>query len=323
MTYALKVLFNPGASAWQQDGEALRDWACSVGGECQELDPENRWLETIRRHGDNRRLCVCGGDGTVSRVVEALCRAELNRAIELAVVPLGTGNDFARSIGVNAGSFEQAIHVATHGESRWVDAVRVTDAQGKERIIINAATAGFGGIVTDEVEDADKQRWGALAYWIAAFSRLTSLPEYRVTIEQSGQRQTIDVFGVAVTSGRYVGGGFPVSPEAWINDGLLDVTVVPAMPLGDAFAAGMEFTFGYDSGSERVQTYQVTSVRVEADPPMPYSLDGESEENLATTFEVIPRAVRVVVNSSAPAIQSGDASADPIAANTTANLKRL
>jgi diacylglycerol kinase family enzyme len=110
------------------------------------------------------------------------------------------------------------------------------------------------------------------------------------------------VFGIAVTSGRYVGGGFPVSSEAWINDGLLDVTVVPVMPLGDAFAAGMEFTFGRDGDSNRIETHRVASVHIYSQPPLPYSLDGEGEQSLATRFEVIPDAIRFAVASLAPAI---------------------
>ncbi len=307
MSHDLEVLFNPAASGWQQHGETLHRLAARDGAALRELDTESRWIDAVSERAESRRenlrLCVCGGDGTVSRVVESLYRAGLASSVEVAVVPLGTGNDFARSIGVQNETLEQAWRLAFAAESTWVDAIRVNGSPEHERIIVNAATAGFGGIITDQVEDVDKQRWGALAYWVAAFSRLTSLPEYRVTITRDSEQRTIDVFGIAITSGRYVGGGFPVSSEAWINDGLLDVTVVPVMPLGDAFAAGIEFTLGRDSGTNLIETHRVASVHMHSQPPLPYSLDGEGEESVVSQFEVIPNAIRFATAPLAPAVK--------------------
>jgi YegS/Rv2252/BmrU family lipid kinase len=245
------------------------------------------------------RIVVGGGDGTLSCVVNQLDTAKLLSEVELALLPTGTGNDFARSIGVFNCPLEEAFAIACEGEALAVDLICVRN--GCEQLLVNAATAGFGGLASSDVTSVDKQRFGAMAYWVTAFTRLVAMQEYRLVVETDSQNIEVEAFGMAINSGRYVGGGFPVSPSAIVNDGLLDVTIVPKMPLSDVLGQGVSFSLGLPS--DQVICLRTTSVHVKADPILPYSFDGEGKRSLEATFEVLPSAMRIVVGPSPVAVQ--------------------
>lgn len=296
------------AAGWERWGEQIEMLARSRGVKLVSLDDVGPWDETVLKQ-DFERILLCGGDGTLSHTVEQLACRDCLDAYEIAVVPLGTGNDFVRSIGLSQGSFESILTEVTENEAVPIDLVRVSQIESEQtEWIVNAATAGFGGLVASDVNDEDKERWGAMAYWFRAFANLTSLKEHRVRLELDDRKLAVDTLGLAVASGRYAGGGFPVAPEAWVNDGLLDVTVVLSMPLTEVITAGVDFTLGRHQEVERVLSLQTSRVRVLAEPVLSYSMDGEKLKSLDALFEAVPGALRMVVGKGATAIKAQDAS---------------
>lgn len=237
------------------------------------------------------RIIVAGGDGTLSQVVNGI--APDFAAVELAVLPLGTGNDFARSLGITADRLDEAITVATRGAAHDVDLIKIVN--GTTIYCLNAATGGFGGKIARDVASDDKVRWGAFAYWMTAVSKLIALDEYRLSLQLDDTAIALNVYGIAIANGRFVGGGFPIAPSAVINDGLLEITAIPILPTMELMAAGLNFTLGRDPSDDRLETFQSRKVHVFAEPNLPFSIDGEPLAAVEATFELVPRALRVVV----------------------------
>jgi YegS/Rv2252/BmrU family lipid kinase len=262
-------------------------------------DARDQALSAMRQGA--RRVIVAGGDGTVSRVVDGLAD-DFARA-ELGIVPLGTGNDLARSLGIPLDDPESALTLALEGEATRIDVVRYYDGHASH--FINAVTAGLGGRVAADITPENKARWGAFAYWITAGTELTDLPEYDVRLDIDQDTVALRVLGLAIANGRFVGGGFPIARDASLNDGLLDVTVIPVLPTLELLAAGLQYVAGLDPGADRIRTFKARSLSVASTPPMLFSIDGEPRREIEAAFDVMPRALQVVAGPRPGALTDG------------------
>lgn len=238
------------------------------------------------------RLIVAGGDGTLSQVTNAL--APDFAGAELAVLPLGTGNDLARALGIPLDDLESAGRIALGGRARPIDVVRVHAASNEATYFLNVASGGFGGKVASDIQPGDKNRWGPFAYWLTAATELAALETYRVRAELDEITLELDLYGLGIANGRYVGGGFPIAPLAILDDGLLDVTTIPAIPTSELLLAGLNFTLGGKLSDGLVGSYRTKILTVHATPQMPFSVDGEPLRAIHGRFEVVSRALMIV-----------------------------
>ncbi len=237
------------------------------------------------------RVVVAGGDGTVSQVVNGIA-PEFSR-IELAVLPLGTGNDLARSLGITIEDIDAACSAVMEGKVRKIDVVRITD--GTTRYFVNAATGGFGAEVSADVNSQDKHRWGPFAYWMTAIAKLVDLHEYEVRLDLDGQTHDLTLYALALANGRFIGGGFPIAPAAELDDGLLHVTTIPVMSAVELLGVGLSFALGNSHLPGNSVTLNAHRVHIHATPDMPFSVDGEPMSSIDATFQVLPSALSVVV----------------------------
>ena len=145
-----------------------------------------------------QRLIAAGGDGTVSALLNAWERDRSD--LELAIIPSGTGNDLARSLGIPLDSIDEAWRIATQVDAVPIDVVRVTD--GETSFMINAATGALGGQIAEQVLSEEKRRWGAFAYWIHAVSRMADPDEFKVELELDDQTLKLDTYGIGIANGR-------------------------------------------------------------------------------------------------------------------------
>ena len=249
------------------------------------------------------RLIVAGGDGTISQVVNAI--APDFPAIELAILPFGTGNDLARALGLFPEDMDVLARRVFEAPSRPIDVGHI--ANGDHRAyFINCANGGIGGRVALDIASEDKRRWGPMAYWLNSVTRLIDLQVFEVELHLDDESFEIDsAYGIAVANGRHVGGGFAIAPRALLDDGLLDVTVIPALPSIELMAAGLNFTLGGLDDDQRIRSHRARRVRVRANPDLPFSIDGEPTRRLDARFEVLPRALRVVPGPSPTALAEG------------------
>jgi diacylglycerol kinase (ATP) len=205
-----------------------------------ELDVEHtdgpRDAERIARdavRGGVERLVVVGGDGTTSEVVTGLLDAELGDAVEVGVLPAGTGGDLARRLGV-PGDMRSAIEALGRGVPRRIDAgrVRYRTFSGKDdvRYFINVASFGLSGLVDQCVERVPRRVGGTLSYLAGTLMALAKFDRGSASINVDGA-EVYDgpvVLG-AVANGAYFGGGMKIAPEADYADGELDLVVIGAL----------------------------------------------------------------------------------------------
>ena len=297
----LSLIYNTDAGSAERIQLFLRHLTsrhrCDLRPICEPGDASRHTREAVSEGVD--RIVIAGGDGTINLVVNAL--APEFGSPELAVLPLGTGNDLARSLGFVPEAFDAACEASLESPSTLVDVIRIS-SKDRTTYAINAANGGLGGQVTLNVRTEDKQRWGPLAYWMQAASRLVDLQTYDVHLTLDEHTEHVKALGVAIANGRFVGGGFPIAPRAHINDGLLDVTIVPTLPRLELIPAGLSFVLGRNGRDERIRGVRAKRVELRAEPTMPFSIDGEPTHTLDARFEVLPGALRFVIADDAPGL---------------------
>lgn len=289
----LWMLWNARSGSAERIDEPIRERAVELGCELHACASAEGVIQAVQSACASQvdRLIVAGGDGTVSLVVNQL--APTFSQVEIGIVPIGTGNDLARSLGIPEDDPDRALEVALHGEVKRLDVVQVTGDETS--YFVNAACAGFGGEVAMDLQREDKQRWGAFAYWMSAVSKLVNLRATEIHIELDSRKFDRQVFGITVANGRYVGGGFPIAAEAYLDDGLVDVIVIPVLPTLDLLSAGVNLAIDRWYRPEQVELFRARRVRILATPELNYSVDGEPLRQIEARFEVLPRVLACVV----------------------------
>lgn len=239
------------------------------------------------------RVVAAGGDGTVARVVAGL--GPWRERVVLGLLPLGTGNDLARTLGLPPDPLAALDLALGGGAERRLDLIEVRVAGGAPRLCVNAAQGGFSGQVDEGLDEDTKAAWGPLAYVRAALSTLPDLTAYEVTLALDGAApERLDAVNVVVANGKTVGGGVRVAPDADPGDGLLDVVVVRA---GSALAlagVGARLVAGNVLASDLVVHRRARRVRLSARPTMPFNADGDLLPPGDLDLVVLPGALRVV-----------------------------
>ena len=237
-------------------------------------------------------VVVAGGDGTVGLAVQELA----GTGIPLGIIPSGTGNDFAATLGLRELDVEAAVAAIAAGATRRVDLARVTRADGSTSYFGTVLASGFDSRVNDR---ANAMRWprGGSRYTIAIlveFAALAGLP-YRVLLEHDDGRRTLfagDLVMATVGNGHTYGGGIPICPDADPADGLLDVVLVrPAGRLRLLRLLPRVYRGTHASVAE-VRTHRVRSVRLESPGVTAYA-DGDPIGALPLTIDVAPAALTV------------------------------
>ena len=243
---------------------------------------------------DGAELIVsAGGDGTLNEVVNGIAAAGCNAA--LALVPLGTGNDFARSLGLPS-DLDTAIDHISKGQTRAIDLVRVTSDQ--VRYFVNVSSGGFSGVVDEKLTPEMKRTWGPLAYLRSAAAAFSELRGYATSVSLDDQTpMEADLYNVVIANGRYVAGGIPIAPEAELSDGLLDVVLIPERGPADLAIVAAQILVGKHLGSDAIVFKRAKKVAVNSRPGMWFNVDGELIGNEPAVFELMPQALRCVVGA--------------------------
>jgi lipid kinase YegS len=169
-----------------------------------------------------------GGDGLTNEVVRGILSSDKATLPALALLPLGTANDLARSLGTPIDDPWAALKLASEGVASQVDVGMVN-----ERPFINVASGGFGAEITVRTPPELKNALGGAAYSITGLFTASELKPVPCQLLAAGQTLEISIALMAIGNGRQAGGGFAVAPEARLNDGLLDLMIVPAVPLAN------------------------------------------------------------------------------------------
>lgn len=288
------VLLNP-SSGSADEAEALRALVADTPGftlyETASADEAMARAAELARAGCPL-VVAAGGDGTVHAVANGLVEAA--GATALGVVPLGTGNDFARTLGLPADPC-LAFEVACTGPRRQLDLLAV-ELDGRHLLAVNAVTGGFSGSVGAHVNDEEKRRLGPLAYVLGAVRALPELNGYPVRLRwDEDPPAPFELLNLVVANGRTAGGGRPVAPAANPEDGLLEVVLVRPGPAAELAALAARFGTGDYLTHPLVVHRRPRRLVVEAEAPLALSIDGERVHGRRLVFSVRPQALSVVV----------------------------
>lgn len=240
--------------------------------------------------GRLRRMIVAGGDGTLNCVVNALGD---DSSVDLALLPLGTGNDFSRCLGFAELSIHDVFSIAMEGRVDRIDAA-ICRTDEREFAFVNVANGGLGGRIAALVDGDVKQTVGPAAYWLASAQALTDLVTHRVELTVDSQSMTCDLIGLAIANGRFAGGGFEVAPYAQIDDGELDLTLIPDLSALQVLTASTRYVLDGQPDETPAEAMRGRRVEFRSDPPMPFSIDGESFEIAHGVVECRPEALSFV-----------------------------
>lgn len=243
-----------------------------------------------------RIVAALGGDGTASLAANGI----LGTGAALAVLPAGTGDDLAKAIG--AGRFRQAVEMLADPKTADLDLIEVTTG-AERRVFLNIASAGFDSEV-NETANGMSIRVGATGTYIAALVKtLSRFSPAGFAIVIDDQRLEVDGMLVEVGNGRWTGGGMKVLPNAWMNDGVLDVCVVEALSKLAFLRAFPRVFTGSHVRHPKVRTLTGTRVQLEADRRVQVYADGERVGPLPAIFRLLPAALPVVVSPRARAVR--------------------
>ena len=239
-----------------------------------------------------------GGDGTVNEVLNGLMQVE-GSASALGVIPLGTANDFARSAGIPL-QMEAALRVAVETDPVTVDVGRSGD-----RAFMNVATGGFGTEVTVNTDPKLKRMLGGAAYFITGLNHFSELEPVEVRLEGPGFEWEGKILVLAVGNARQAGGGHVLCPEAVLNDGLLDVGILPEVPedqTGKALGALM--TKGLQAVKEAALYRRVPWIEVDAPKGLYVNLDGEPTHATHHRFDIEAKRLKLHLPESTQLLSS-------------------
>lgn len=289
---ACRIILNP-TSGDGTHAEDVYSRAADREYTIKETDEEGDAVDLAKEAANDgvELLGACGGDGTIHHVVAGLDQADALDDITVAVIPGGTGNNFAQNIGVT--SIEQAFELLESGERRRID-LGVADGEP----FTNSCIAGITAKTSSETDPDLKERFGTLAYILTGVQQAVDFDPLHVEIdmgEASGTQSTWtgDALCILVGNARQFtdGGG-----QANAEDGLFKITIVEEMPTNDLFTeAAAQRLFGQETEHVTQFPSKHLEITTQQGRDVEFSLDGEMSAHEQLSLHVLPQALEIIV----------------------------
>jgi YegS/Rv2252/BmrU family lipid kinase len=246
-------------------------------------DPAGLHDFVVAHAGNADALVVGGGDGTVSSAVSSA----LDTGLPLGVLPMGTGNDFARTLGVPL-DLPGAADVIAAGRRRRVDVGTVNDIP-----FLNVASLGISVELAQQLTTETKRRFGTLGYVITSFAVLFKARTFGAVIKLPDGAVRVRTLQIGVGNGRHFGGGLTVAPDASIDDGLLDLFSLETERLWRLFLLAPALRSGDHHAFQEVRSARAKEFEVHTNRPRPINVDGEIRTVTPARFGIRPAALEV------------------------------
>jgi diacylglycerol kinase (ATP) len=246
-------------------------------------------------------VAAAGGDGTYGEVVNGL----VGTGARLGIVPLGTGNDFARAFGL-VGDLPTAINTLFNGRPKPIDLGRtgfnpkskIQNPKSDRRWFINVAGCGFDAIVAERVNQSARRGGRALrgtaAYVAAVCSSLATYRAAHLKITVDSKVHETDAMLCSIANSRTYGGGMIIAPDAEIDDGWFDLCVLHRVGKIEFLRAFPRVFKGTHVTHPKVQMLRGRSIQIESEPPMPVLVDGEVLGTTPVEFTLHHHAIEVM-----------------------------
>ncbi len=301
-TSCVTVILNPAAGRGQgkQRRAALESLLAASGVLCELLE--------TRAAGDATRLAAqaaaeganivaaAGGDGTLSEVLNGLAAGGFTA--RLGILPLGTGNDFARCIGVGT-DLKAAVDTLFHGTPRAIDVGQVRFGDHAPRYFLNVSGCGFDALAAQRVnENRDRRGWrhirGMPAYLCAVLQELATLRAASLRLEADGQVFEQRAMLCAIANATSYGGGMRVAPDALLDDGLFDICTIAEAGRWEFLRAFPGVFKGTHVSHPKVTMRRAREIYLSSEPPLPVLVDGDVLGTTPVRFSILPCALEIM-----------------------------
>ena len=250
-------------------------------------------------------VIAAGGDGTLSEVATALAGqdADAGALPALALVPMGTANDFATAADVPLDPVE-ALDLIRRTAAQPIDLLCI-DTDGSRHWCANLASGGFGTQVTVETDEGLKKMLGGLAYLITGIAKLGRIEPIAARVSGPEFDWEGGFIALGIGNGRQAGGGQVLCPDAVIDDDLLDLTIVPELEGEVGATVGALLTEGKQGALDRVAVRrQLPWVAIEGAKPFVLNLDGEPVEARGFRIDCVASRLRMHLPPGCPLLRT-------------------
>jgi YegS/Rv2252/BmrU family lipid kinase len=239
------------------------------------------WIEAHAHEGE--AVIVAGGDGSLNAVAPAL----LKTGLPLGILPTGTANDLARTLGIPA-AIEGAADVIAAGHQRQIDLGEVNG-----HYFFNVASIGLSADLAQSLDGTTKRRFGRLGYAFAALRVLAKARPFRALIVGSEGMVRVKTLQIAIGNGRYYGGGNAIADSATIDDEHLDLYSLEVDRVWKLLLMAKHFREGRHGLWAEVRATKGRSFEIRTRKPRPINTDGELVTFTPARFSVLPKAITV------------------------------
>lgn len=244
--------------------------------------------QKIREEGFTE-VIICGGDGTVNQVVSSLRHTQVN----FGIIPFGSGNGLAFSAAIPK-SVPKALELAFTGKARYIDAFMVNDS-----FACMLCGLGFDAKVAHDF--ANQPTRGLLSYTQQTLKNYFTAKPYRFELIVNDHIIQTEAFFISIANSNQFGNKFTIAPKASLNDGLLDIVVVPKMNKAILpFAIIQQINGGQLTGTKEdnnrsIQYFQTSRIQIRNRDTAPLHIDGEPRETVETlNIKIIPRCFQLI-----------------------------
>jgi len=272
------VIWNPKSRTGEQKKLLRREIAATEGVRVLEAASAADASNAIKSWASRglKRVIAAGGDGTVSAVATDIVRSGFHH-LAFGVLPLGTGNDLARSLRMPLIP-EEAWPVCLSGAIHQIDLMRVSSGD-EEHFAINMVTGGNTGRYTAVITDEEKQQWGPFCYLRGVVDVLSNLKvfslEYRI---DDGPWHSESILNLFIANGKTSGGGLSVAPDASLTDGHFDVVLIRDGTAVDLASLAVNYAFAGFTQHAMVRHARARSFELRSSHPFEISIDGDAIE---------------------------------------------
>jgi YegS/Rv2252/BmrU family lipid kinase len=232
-----------------------------------------------------KRVIVCGGDGTINEAINALVDSD----VKLGILPLGTGNDFARTLGIKE-DLDFACNVLRDEKVRKVDLVKVNG----DKYFGSVGGIGFDAEVASWANRYKRFAPGATIYLLAILAKLFTFKFKRVAITYDTGNHTGEILMAAFGNTEWYGGGINIVPTALMDDGVLDICVVDKINKFKLLLLLPSALKGNHTRFPEVKIYRTKRITINSDTPLTLLGDGEMICETPVFLEIVPRALNVI-----------------------------
>ncbi|MBA8838606.1 lipid kinase [Ochrobactrum sp. RH2CCR150] len=281
------LIVNPNARNGKGFGGQMRTELERGGMELFEHQPrEGETIsDIILRERDHDLVVIGGGDGSLNAAAEGL----METGMPLAILPLGTANDFARTVGIPADPVEAARQLVAY-DTHPIDLGEVNG-----HLYFNVASIGFSAELAQQLSADAKKKWGKLGYGLVAARILMRSELFTAYLEHDGMTEKITTLQVSVGNGKFYGGGMAVEKDAAIDDGKLDFYSLEVDHWWHLLRLLPSLRRGTQSKWRDVRAFPTTEVIIRTKKPRAVNTDGELSTWTPAHFKLHRQAINALI----------------------------